>query len=407
MGESSETTKAELRGAVLAANKSNPDVTEYQLYSLPLGSMFRCHYPNMAGDIPHTYPPRQLPNPHPFDEGWLLDVTQGRCVVYVTRSEKRESYAHETPVEFLGVDEDMAKLIEEEQGKADKRRNATRLQPVPETPTDLLQHHVTGAIERGEAEAVVEIPMVTSNQHLPDDPKHRTIVVRWNFQLKQLVGALEGGNDARAEQARKAIIKVADDATEQGMTSLPSEVEFSPILQGDSVFTLDEVARLLVAAPAVAMSKNLGVSAGENERNTSMATSVNEAPVAGSVQDGKQKAKAKAAAAKQTSGASTPAPAKEKKAPKPLNDCLDGCGAKVKGRFAMGHDAKLKSLILKIERGDEARDTIPEVAQPYVSFVKGETEVQKIDGKDVKVQLYNCTKAPVRFPGRSDIEYAE
>lgn len=36
------------------------------------------------------------------------------------------------------------------------------------------------------------------------------------------------------------------------------------------------------------------------------------------------------------------------KADRPLVDCGDGCGAKVKARFLPGHDAKLKSALLKI-----------------------------------------------------------
>lgn len=407
-----------------ANNKTNEAVVEWELASLPLGARVRCHYPNLNGNYPHVTPARQIPNTRPYDDGWLLDHCVGRCVVFNARTEKRESWADQTAVEFFGVDEEMAATIAEEQGKAERRRHSQR--PQGQILVETLQHHVTGAIERGEAVAVVAITEVqpamaltSTSTSKSDDPKHRSIGVRWEFQLKQLTGALESGNDAKAEQARNAILKIVDDAGANGMSHLsPSAAEYNPILADDTVFGLDEVARLLVATPAVAMGKQLGsvVTAGEGRTGT-MATkkvvgatagaAASDAPAPGSFADNKAKTKAKAAATKQVGGETAPAVAKVPKAPKPLNDCLDGCGAKVKGRFAMGHDAKLKSLILKVERGDAAREDIPEIAQPYVSFTKGDVEITKADGKEVKVQLYNCAKAPVRFPGRPDIEYAE
>lgn len=98
----------------------------------------------------------------------------------------------------------------------------------------------------------------------------------------------------------------------------------------------------------------------------------------------------------------TTAAAPRAKKEKVLRPCLDGCGAMVKGSFTIGHDAKLKSLIGKIERGEEVRDAIPEVAQGLVKFVKGEMiEEKNKDGKTIsKTQLLVCTAAPVKIPGR-------
>lgn len=49
--------------------------------------------------------------------------------------------------------------------------------------------------------------------------------------------------------------------------------------------------------------------------------------------------------------------ATEKKAG--LNDCLCGCGVKVKGRFAQGHDARLHSVCLRIYRQEAPADSLP------------------------------------------------
>jgi hypothetical protein len=39
--------------------------------------------------------------------------------------------------------------------------------------------------------------------------------------------------------------------------------------------------------------------------------------------------------------------------------CLCGCGTGVKSRFVTGHDAKLHSLVLRIARGEAAKDALP------------------------------------------------
>lgn len=67
----------------------------------------------------------------------------------------------------------------------------------------------------------------------------------------------------------------------------------------------------------------------------------------------------------------------------------------------MGHDAKLKSMILKIERGEMDMNELPDIAQELVGFKKGEKETVKgKDGKTMETTQYMiCTKAPVRFQG--------
>lgn len=91
-----------------------------------------------------------------------------------------------------------------------------------------------------------------------------------------------------------------------------------------------------------------------------------------------------------------------KKGPVKMRPCLDGCGEMVAGNFRMGHDAKLKSLILKIERGEEDQSVIPEIAQDLIKFKKGELVTERnSEGKEIsKTQEWICTAAPVKFPGR-------
>lgn len=123
-----------------------------------------------------------------------------------------------------------------------------------------------------------------------------------------------------------------------------------------------------------------------------------------------EKAK-KLAAAKASGGTTAAGKAKTPrvKKEKVLQPCLDGCGEMVGGNFKMGHDAKLKSLILKIERGEVAQTELPEIAQGIVAFKKGELSVEKdAKGKEKsRTQTYICTKAPVKFNGRPEIALTE
>lgn len=112
-------------------------------------------------------------------------------------------------------------------------------------------------------------------------------------------------------------------------------------------------------------------------------------------------AETKAKPAGQAKAKVAAAPKKEKV----LRPCLDGCGAMVAGNFQMGHDAKLKSLLLKIERGEETTEAVPEICAGIVKFKKGELEVIKnAKGETTgKVQHMICTAAPVKFQGRTDM----
>jgi hypothetical protein len=360
---------------------------EMELASLPLGSKFRL--------LPFEGKPYR-------DDGYLLDVTAGRCVVYLESLEGRTSLAHETPVASLGVDEDILAAIQEEQA-AQMSKKTTRAKA--DADADAATSTDAATMEQGGS-------MAPAAPVLPDNPKHRAIIVRWNFQVKQLNTALDTENEAKAESARDSLNRIAAEAEALGCT-LPRA---DGLAQDDPVFVgMDS---LFAATPAQAQAKHLGSTGSAPGKSTqgggTMTTSTKQkneqdVPAPGSNAAAKaSKAKAIAAAKKQTAGTAavaTKAPRVKKE--KVLRECLDGCGEMVGGRFKMGHDAKLKSLILKIERGDEPLTALPDIAKAHVKFVKGETEVQKVDGKDVKVQLYNCTQAPVRFPGRDDIAYSE
>lgn len=63
------------------------------------------------------------------------------------------------------------------------------------------------------------------------------------------------------------------------------------------------------------------------------------------------------------------------------NDCLCGCGTKVKNRFAQGHDARVHSWLLAVERGERTIKSLPAETQRALAngvlFVKAD---QPTDG---------------------------
>lgn len=119
---------------------------------------------------------------------------------------------------------------------------------------------------------------------------------------------------------------------------------------------------------------------------------------------GAEQVSEKAAALAADAGKRVPGATKVKK-DKVLQPCLDGCGAMVPGNFQMGHDAKLKSILGKIEKGELETSAVPDIVQGIVKFKKGESEDIIKDGKKVgKVQHMVLLAAPVKFYGRPEIE---
>lgn len=89
--------------------------------------------------------------------------------------------------------------------------------------------------------------------------------------------------------------------------------------------------------------------------------------------------KAKLVAANPATKASGNGEAKAEKAPKPTRPCVCGCTddtgnrTMVTGYFAQGHDARFKSWMLKVERGELQVAQLPEVVQKAYKWIKTPT----------------------------------
>ncbi len=75
------------------------------------------------------------------------------------------------------------------------------------------------------------------------------------------------------------------------------------------------------------------------------------------------------------------------------HDCVC-CKDQTSSIFAPGHDARVKSILLRIERGELEKSVCPEKVAPFVKW-SGQWNTEG----------FKLTAAPVRIPGRDDVEY--
>lgn len=110
------------------------------------------------------------------------------------------------------------------------------------------------------------------------------------------------------------------------------------------------------------------------------------------------KARLDGLAAKKAAAPKPPAKPKKDKAADATRDCLCGCGGETAGKFRPGHDARVKGLLYKVERGEMKFDQLPETVKPWVKFAGKAASA----GKDTSD--YRVVKSPVKIPGRTDVE---
>jgi hypothetical protein len=207
----------------------------------------------------------------------------------------------------------------------------------------------------------------------PGDKAIRAMQTRYTFWKKKEAEAMDKGNADDYETAVNAVLELEKQAKAIGFTLVMPEGTDPTPPQKDKASNSRPPKSVVGAEKVAARAKEIA--------------------------ENKAKGKGKAAGAG-TGAAKAPKPNKEKV----LKPCLCGCGTMVSGNFKMGHDSKLKSLILKIERGEEDMKLIPDIAQDLVKFKKGDL-VTETDGKGnkTKTQQYICTAAPVKFPGRPEV----
>lgn len=201
------------------------------------------------------------------------------------------------------------------------------------------------------------------------------IQARYDYNVKLLKKAQDAGDGAKAAVIESKLAGLLKEASDKDITlkTMDAAEEQEQIRQ--------EQTEDAAPAPPAAAKKAVSSKPGATTKKPVSVRGAEQAAAMASIDKAKQKADGKAepkAAAK----------------PRSSHDCLCGCGKETLSLFAPGHDARVKGIILKVERGDLDRDAIPDMCQPFVSF-KGKW---KTDG-------FTLTKSPVRIPGRPEIEH--
>lgn len=207
---------------------------------------------------------------------------------------------------------------------------------------------------------------------------------KFDHQNKQLGKAIANNDQAKIEQIQTRINTIMEEAEDAGVelrmlgapaaTPKPEPAATEPE-QAEPVADDAEVESTGTAQPPTPTTKP-SIKDLNKERLAKLKAS-----------------KDKAKEAKEAKKAGVAAPKKEKK-PTKTHDCLCGCGGETLSLFSPGHDARVKGIILKVERGDLDRDAIPESVQPFVKF----------QGK-WKTDSFKLTAAPVKIPNRDDVKH--
>lgn len=199
------------------------------------------------------------------------------------------------------------------------------------------------------------------------------IQARYDYNQKLLEKAQAAGDEAKATVIETKLVAILKEAEEKGVDIKTADVETNPAADG----LADDPAVDAAHAPA----KPTVLKPGATKKKPPSVLGAERASAISAIDKAKQKK------------AGGPAEPKAKPMRK-THDCLCGCGQETLSLFSPGHDARVKGIILKVERGDLDRNAIPDLCQPFVSF-KGKW---KTDG-------FVLTKSPVRIPNRPEVEH--
>lgn len=208
--------------------------------------------------------------------------------------------------------------------------------------------------------------------------KAKAIQTRYEFQHKALTAAVESGDMGKVEMVEGRIAKIVAEAAELDIVLVDPNAD----------------APAETEAPAPVGKVKVG---GKAKDNPEEAQTMANKKAAGEKAAGKPSLKEQNAtrlAALKAKKANEPKVAKEPRAKKldATHDCLCGCGLETGGKFRPGHDARVKGMLYKVERGEAKFDELPDTLKPHV----------KMAGKETSD--YRIVSAPVKFPGRDDIK---
>jgi hypothetical protein len=172
------------------------------------------------------------------------------------------------------------------------------------------------------------------------------IQARYTYNTKALAKALEAGDDAKIEMLQKKIEAIVSEAEGKGINLVDVEE--------------DKPKPAATAAPKPSGKAKVQAKLAAVVKPNGKAPDPEAAAAMNALDKGKDKAAGK------------------KAEPKPLkrtHDCLCGCGQETLSLFAPGHDARVKGILLKVERGGTDPRLDPGVGRP-IRQVQGQARHQ-------------------------------
>jgi len=370
-----------------ASNPITQNGKEVRLSSLPTGAMFICHpvtvngftYQGQQGTFLYATSCRARVRIRTSQADRKFKTAEGAEVVLPGQNYKETDWAPDTPVEYVGMDP-YYKAPSVSSTSSNKSHNEKK-----ETVMN--------------ATAVVEVPKNTEN----------ALTIKWKFHTTALKKALATDSaSALAVSQREKIEAVYTEAIEAGVSLNPPD--FNDPVFADMVFEKARVPEQAAApvtetpapspkakkaaVPASVKGKE-AVAARTAAKGTPKAPKASgKAPKAVKTPSPKAAAPAKLtkeAKAKLQKAAKADKPARAPRVPKPLNTCKDGCGAKVKGNFKQGHDARYKSLVLQVQREELDVTKLPKFMAEHGGADGGPLQFTKVkDG-------YRCTNPAAKL----------
>lgn len=273
-------------------------------------------------------------------------------------------------------------------GEGDKRRE------FESTGASTVNWPYTVQVERVKegSGAAAQDPQERGEHTMNATAQEKAVQARYTHQLKQLAVAKTAGDATKVEMVQKKVNQIVAEAETLGL-KLQEELTSDTEANKAGATQAQEAPHSKAAKPKV-----VTVGKGKVEVKEQTETPQSKA-------DQLKVANAARLAALREKKTVQGAVVKAKREAKPkldsTRDCLCGCGTETGGRFAPGHDARVKGLLLKVERGEEKADSLAESLKPYVKFA-GKSATAGNETSD-----YKLVKAPVKFPGRPDIAYVE
>lgn len=199
------------------------------------------------------------------------------------------------------------------------------------------------------------------------EAQEKAVRARYAHQLRQMEAAQANGDAAKVEMVGKKLDQIGQEAETLGITLADPQPVPAELTAADLKPTAE---RGRGREPKEAQGKKL--KAANEERLTALKQK----------KDGKPKAERKVKL-------------------DATRDCLCGCGRETGGLFAPGHDARVKGLLLKIERGEEPKSALDGL--PVAAWVKwaGKSATAGKEGSDFRLMA-----APVKIPQREDVSLA-